>query len=230
MRSLLLLLGNAPERQLSGDELEAALWPESDASTARTRLKVLVHRVRVLVRRDVLATSRSGYELTCTVTASLAGAARSLAEASGRETADAEHVAELERLVLALDARWPPRLLRLEAVAALAERLTELRARAYVLLLEALSRRGEPARAYEVAKGFVQANPYDEQARELQIRFAVQTGHQTEALRAYGAYQKMMSAEHGTGLGAAPRTCSRRATELTELAHMLKARADRPRV
>jgi DNA-binding SARP family transcriptional activator len=201
-QGMLLLLGNAPELELSSEELQDALWPESDAEAARTRLKMLVHRVRKNVKKDVLVARRSGYVLNCALSLSLADVERRLA-VPARERPRDDELAELEALVAALEWRWPPRLLALESLGLLAERRSALRARAFDRLVDGLVRTGRAERAYEIADRFCQSDRHDEHAHEVLIRLAARTGRAAEARHAYKRYRGLMQREHGV---SSPRT------------------------
>jgi len=201
-RTLLALLGTRHGRMVTVGEIVDTLWearrrprePEANVAT-------LVSRLRATFGTDTITGGRPGYQLGDTVQVDVDEAATLVTEAETlrREGEPALSVIAAKR---ALDLLTGAPALADHPTADWAEetrdRQTGLLRRARVTIGEAALHTGELGQACLMAEAAIAADPLDEAAYRVLMRYWATTGEPSRALRAYQRLRGVLADELGT--------------------------------
>jgi DNA-binding SARP family transcriptional activator len=177
-------------------KLADVLYPEADFESARSLVKVYVHRIRRALGYDFLECVRGSYQLA-------EGArvdAIEIERALERALTSPAHESETRSLVLLELARRIRTIRSAEAstwnwFAAHAERFSELGRMFALRSARAALQGGDYERAIAIATQLGWEDPCDEQVREFVIKAYVRLGERGAAVREYRAYARTLRSE-----------------------------------
>jgi DNA-binding SARP family transcriptional activator len=203
-RAVLGLLALHDEKPVSADELTDALWGDRMPSGARGTIRTYVYKLRQILGKDMLVSSRWGYMLAPDVAhvdlsdfCRLVEQAR-LLRAEGRLAVAAERTDE----ALAL---WQgPALAGVQGRYLDEQRawLDELRLKAVEDRFDAAVELGRHAQVIAELTAAVAAQPFRERMRELLMLTLYRSGRQADALASYRDLRILLSQELGIDPGA----------------------------
>ena len=199
---MLAVLALRGDRAVDATQLAALLWPGAAPARAESVVASLVSRLRRGLGGEIIVGDRAGYRLGPDVAVDVEVAARYVAEAERRATAEPALAATAGRAALAIldggtvladepDADWVH-----DARAAQAALLRRSR---HVVVAAALAT-GEAGSARDVAAAALVEDPLDEKAARGLMRSYASLGEPAEALQTY----TRLRAELAEQLGADP--------------------------
>ncbi len=197
-RNLLALLASRPRRLVTTEEIIEALWPGAKLSSPRNRVQWLVAALRRVLSEDGIATRHTGYELAAPVDAEVFERL-----AAAREAGSLGAALDLWRGPAFHDAT-------LDAVAAEAKRLDELRTETYERFVQARLDAGEHAAVLPLLQGLVAEHRLRHRLRGQLMLALYRGGRQPEALAAYREGASLLVAEQGLDMPQELRTLHER--------------------
>jgi DNA-binding SARP family transcriptional activator len=177
------------------EEIQDALWPDSDEVAARDALYSLLHRLRKRIGKvDIVESVGNAYRLAGSVQVD-AWDIEFLAQRLQRD--DSDSIRDVERAYKTYQERTYPHLQQLEWFSPIEYRLHE-NARTLARFLIAQSKsRGDHDATIAYAKELIREDPCDEWANQVLIQTYIDGAEHAEANHAYRAYCKVLEHEIG---------------------------------
>ena len=195
-RLVLALLAAAQGRSVSSEQLIDGLWPDDPPPTARKSVQVHVSALRRALGSQAIESTSGGYALQADVDAThFETLIAQAAIAAGND-----HTAAVEDLDRALPMwRGDPYGDLADELALVGERsrLQELYEQARVSRLRSLLELGRHEESLGELEALVNAMPYREELRGLQMLALYRSGRQGEALRAYQEARRVLGEDLG---------------------------------
>lgn len=191
---LCLALG-VHRRPMRSEALAALLFPDLEMDAALNRVKVYVHRVREKVAPDVIACTRSGYQLRDDITSDVSEYAGLLGLLAARPFLSDADRAALRSIVAACHETRNASSWRWQWFGPFETHIAGLAAQAAARLAADAFERSATDELLDLARVILQNDPCNEQGCEIAIKAHLAAGRREHALAEFKRYETALNRE-----------------------------------